>query len=503
MLVQMNAAFFDMGPFRPGRSEDFSGLRESFGRAGFTEAAVKEIVEGKNDHNLDWQFVVRRTAEPSPLHSLLRLFILGLPLSVETARSALSPVDFERLIDIGLVERTVDGVRSEARLLPWHDFFLLSDFLPAEGESLRPDFVMSGTSASSISLTRLTIRNRVRAALDIGTGAGIHALLAAAHADHVVATDVNRRALNFASMNARLNGIGNISFVEGSLFEPVAGEKFDLIVSNPPFVLSPQSALMFQNAGLHGDNVSEVIVRESPGHLNDGGCAVSLISWQHENELDWAERPGQWVTGRGCDFWLLCAASDDPLSYAANALRQTEPIRGSRYGELLDEWLGYYHKQGIVRLALGAAILRKREAARNWVHCEKLSGASAVDDAGEQIRRMFAAEDLLAGLEDDEALLDRRLALHPDHLLEQRYVAAEEGWTSQSLILKSARGIEYRIAIDARVLAFLSQCNGSRTLRELVAEVAEEGGVDFASAAAGCLALSFRLLRVGLLVVVR
>src|SRR5271169_5944541 len=100
---KMNAAFFDVGPFRPGRLDDFSALRESFRRADFTEAAVKEIIEGKNDHNLDLQFVVRRTAESSPLHSLLRLFVLGLPLSVDTARSALSPAEVERLIDIGLI----------------------------------------------------------------------------------------------------------------------------------------------------------------------------------------------------------------------------------------------------------------------------------------------------------------------------------------------------------------------------------------------------------------
>ncbi|SRR5260370_11421659 len=99
-----------------------------------------------------------------------------------------------------------------------------------------------------------------------------------------------------------------------------------------------------------------------------------------------------------------------------------------------------------------------------WVHCDKLSGAPAVSNVSEQIQRMFSAENLLAGLTDGEALLDCRIALHPDRVLEQRFVAAEEGWTSQSLVLKPAHGIEYRVAIDARMLAFLSQCNGSRTL---------------------------------------
>jgi methylase of polypeptide subunit release factors len=79
-------------------------------------------------------------------------------------------------------------------------------------------------------------------------------------------------------MNARLNGIDNVSFAEGSFFEPVASEKFDLIVTNPPFIISPQSGLMFQNAELAGDQVSELILRESPAYLREGAFAVSLIS---------------------------------------------------------------------------------------------------------------------------------------------------------------------------------------------------------------------------------
>jgi hypothetical protein len=358
---------------------------------------------------------------------------------------------------------------------------------------------MSGTSPSSLSLTRLTLRHRVGTALDLGTGAGIHALLAAAHAERVVATDANPRALNFAWMNACLNGIGNVSFRQGSFFEPAADERFDLIVSNPPFIISPQSRLMFQNPGLGGDAVSELVVRQAPAHLNDGGCAVSLISWTHENEGDWGARPCRWAAAKGCDFWLLRATSEGPLDYAAHALRQTEALQSARYAAQLDAWVDYYRQQNIARLALGAAILRKRQASRRWVHCEDLSGATLSTDAGEQLQRVFAAEDLLAGWTDGDELLHCPVVLHPDHVLEQRLVAGQEGWVCQSLVLRAAHGLERRLAIDARVLAFLSHCNGQRTLGELIAEVAAEAAVDFVTAKASGLPLVCRLLRAGLL----
>jgi hypothetical protein len=114
---------------------------------------------------------------------------------------------------------------------------------------------------------------------------------------------------------------------------------------------------------------------------------------------------------------------------------------------------------------------------------------------------VFAGEDFLAELDSDEELLDVRLKIHPDHVLEQTLVAGDDGWVSQSLVLKPAAGIEHRAGIDAPVLVFLSRCNGTRTVRELISEVSEKDDVDFAAAADAVLLLVRRLLRAGLLVV--
>ena len=104
---------------------------------------------------------------------------------------------------------------------------------------MAPDHVL-GISSAATSLAQLTVREPVARALDLGTGCGVQALHLAAHAQQVVATDVNKRALELTRFNAELNAVADrIEVREGSFFDPVAGELFDLVATNPPFVISP------------------------------------------------------------------------------------------------------------------------------------------------------------------------------------------------------------------------------------------------------------------------
>src|SRR3989344_3553956 len=79
------------------------------------------------------------------------------------------------------------------------------------------------------------LKNQEDIVLDLCTGSGILALFAAEKTEKVYAVDINKRALEFAKVNADLNGISNIEFLEGDLFEPVKEMKFKLIFANPPF----------------------------------------------------------------------------------------------------------------------------------------------------------------------------------------------------------------------------------------------------------------------------
>src|SRR5439155_20940780 len=140
------------------QSADFALMLEQSPAAGVTAKSVSEVLEAKSDRNIDTAYVIRRTAEPSPFHSLVRLFLLGIPVVMENAFAALSRPGIQCVVESGLIEDVGNSVRAVACLRPWREFFLLSDFLPPQGEPLPSDFVISGTSASSRLLTRLTLR---------------------------------------------------------------------------------------------------------------------------------------------------------------------------------------------------------------------------------------------------------------------------------------------------------------------------------------------------------
>jgi release factor glutamine methyltransferase len=121
-------------------------------------------------------------------------------------------------------------------------------------------------------------------ALDLCTGSGYLAIVAAQHgATKVVATDISRRALIAARLNARLNGV-RVDALHGDLFEPVSEERFHLIVSNPPYVPSvddelPRTGLVRAwEAGPNGRAFLDRICAEAPGHLRPGGVLLLVHS---------------------------------------------------------------------------------------------------------------------------------------------------------------------------------------------------------------------------------
>lgn len=115
------------------------------------------------------------------------------------------------------------------------------------------------------------------AVLDMGTGSGVCALFAARHARKVVAVDINPAAVRCAQLNASLNQLDHrIEVRGGDLFAPVRGERFDLVLFNPPFVRgTPRSD---RDRAWRSDDVAERFAAQLGAHLNPGGAALVLLS---------------------------------------------------------------------------------------------------------------------------------------------------------------------------------------------------------------------------------
>ncbi len=117
------------------------------------------------------------------------------------------------------------------------------------------------------------------AVLDVGTGTGILALTAAEKASRVVGTDINPMAIELARENARVNGIGNVDFIQCDLFPP-SNEKFDLIIFNPPYLPVKEQGLLEKawSGGEGGIDLIEKFLDSVSNHLKDGGIFELLVS---------------------------------------------------------------------------------------------------------------------------------------------------------------------------------------------------------------------------------
>src|SRR5438132_6461308 len=290
-------------------------LGTSLRRTGYSEDAIHRLLgeEAYSSERGDTPAEERRLPD-TPLATLIRLLFLQLPVSAQQAEAALGREGVEALETTGLAQ-VGQQVVPRVRILPIGRVLLASDGFSRDGDD-PPDYVATYTPTARV-LDSLTPRPQVERALDVGTGSGVHALLAARHAQHVTATDVNPRALGYTQLNAWLNGLANIECRQGSLFDPVEGEMFDLITCNAPYVVSPERRWAYRDSGFQEDEVSARVVKAAGEHLAEGGFASLLVSWLAEDEDSPDERVLGWVKDTGWSGWILPTQGSDPLDHAA------------------------------------------------------------------------------------------------------------------------------------------------------------------------------------------
>ena len=432
---------------------------------------------------------LRRLGDADELAMLLRLFLLGVPVTHLHLDELVGAQLRACLARAGLLVHDAEVVHGAARLVPHDELLIASDH--AGAAEAHADHV-PGVHRPSVALAHLTVRGEGERALDLCTGNGIQAILLAAHAERVVATDVNERALAYATFNAALNGVGNFETRSGSFFEPVEGEQFNLVVANPPYVVSPESAYLFRDSGMPGDTVSEHVVRATPPALAPGGFACILIAWALDPD-DPAERPRSWLEGSGCDAFLLHTSTDDPIE-TATVWNRDLLDRPEVYAEALDRWLAYYRELGIEQLGYACLVLRKRSDGRDgWLEAQQLPQA-ALRPAGRHVRKLFETRDRMSEIDSDRVLLDRRLRVVDDAVVTQDRRFAGGRWHAENLTLRLENGLPFSAELDPPTARLIRGLDGSRTLHEALA-----AAVDSHAAQEAGLALARRMLEIGFL----
>ena len=454
----------------PSISELPHRLRSALVMAGFTYDAVAEVL-GPVAHEAlarnETTPGLRRTSGGWPLETLIRLFLLQAPVELAAAQRAL-PGLVDRLAVEGFLEQTVGEVAARLDVRPYatddEHLWVASDLTPGlDGGSSRvgPDHVL-GISSASTSLAQLTIRDEVGRSLDLGTGCGVQALHLARHSSTVVATDVNRRALRLARFNAALNDVPNIDVRDGSFFEPVAGERFDLIATNPPFVISPATGerLVYRDSGLPGDRVVEDIVSAAPAHLTDGGWCQVLANWAITVDDSWDERIAGWVP-EGTDAYVVQREVVDPAVYVELWLKDAGLHGSVDYLVRYDTWLSWFEEQGVEAIGFGWINLHRTGASRRelleWPYDVEQPIAPAIRDWARA-----------AGTLVD---LGSRLSARAD--VRQETVGPPGAEDPETVLLRQQRGLRRARRVDTVEAALVGASDGELTVGQILDAVAQ------------------------------
>lgn len=455
----------------PGKLET---LRSLLLAAGFTPKGILDTIGVKDSVSIresDVLLLTHRTRGGSPLETLIRLFLLEMEIEISLLNRAIQPMGVNEWLEMGLISVNDGYVRAEIRLFPYLDMVVAYDLPRRLLRDDGYDYVM-GIGGSSLTLANLTVRGNMGRALDLGTGCGFQAFLATQHCDQVVAVDRNPRAVAITGFNARLNGLDAVECREGDLFAPVEGETFDLIVSNPPFVISPETRYIYRDSPMAGDGVSRRIIREAPAYLSEGGFCQILCNWAEFAGQDWRASLGTWFDGSGCDVWVMRNTSHDVAGYASNWIRHTEKLDTENMDARFAEWLEYYRKQGIERVGGGVITMRRRSGGRNWFYADD-GFDTMYGPVGAYILQGFAARDFLEEKSEDAALLASRLVLSPDARLVRQLYPSEGAWVTEVSEAHLLRGVSQKGRVDPYVERLLIGCDGSRSLGDLIGEMAD------------------------------
>ena len=485
----------ERSPPTAGPIVDLAPLAARLREVGYVADRLKRL--GALPSGGDWlpRFEARRRCEGTePLHVLARVFCLGLAEDPERLDDALTGgrdsaetrLGLETLVEAGLIVADGDMAIARAWLAPVGDQYFARDFSKHMTGREHGNAHVLGVGLASLMAAHLTVRPRVAAgtlALDLGTGQGFQAAQLGLCAERVIATDVSPRAIAFARWSLGLCGVKNAELREGSFFEPVEESRglFDVITSNPPFMIGPDPGVVAFSNGLVGDAVTERIVREAPSMLKEGGFCTIVCNWHHDE--DWDARPRQWIREAsnacgGCDAWLIRCKTHDTRSYALAWLGELDTARDEITPEMLDRWQAYYEANEIGAISFGAIILGRRTprsiaresglSRANFFRAETLDWQQSGGMGSEQVRRVFAGLVLLSELPDVNGLLDVRLKAAPGLAMDQTSILASGAWRGVRPTLRTPGPLQCVTTIDDGVQGLLAGLDGTRTLREAV-----------------------------------
>lgn len=257
--------------------------------------------------------------------TVMRLWCLGQSLPAAAAAEALDEETVAELVAARLLQRAGDDLVS-----PWRVVTFLQRHLlvtpPAHAVAFRPEDPVAYVGQESLFFAPFVVgAERCDRALDIGAGAGLLSVLAPTR--EVVAVELDPFAAEVARFNVSMGGHDHVRVVEGDLFGPVAGERFDLVIANPPFLPAPAGVTLplCGDGGPTGDRMLRRLLAGVEEHLTAHGRALvygeDLGSEDEPGIAAWLREDGA-LRDRDVTVYVTSSRFNDRTSIRLTALWQ-------------------------------------------------------------------------------------------------------------------------------------------------------------------------------------
>ena len=423
------------------------------------------------------QLSSRRTGRESVddgLDLLTQLFVDGHYAARAQIASLLPPELFDLLASLGLLARSAYNPEvwaATVMLYPRAGLYFTSDRArQADGTPMddMSDIVFSALTEDTERFLDLLPEEHCDTLLDLGTGSGVAALIAAGSARHVWAVDITERAATFAEFNRRLNGLDNVTVLRGDLCAPVEGLRFDRILLHPPYVPALRQSLIYQDAGLDGQDVTRRAVGELSSHLNPGGRFYCLTVGVDCEGAPFEQAVRSWLHSGGADFDVVFVARHViSVGFIARsvALKSGHGAAGAARLEQAFERLRIHE------FVYGAILVQRHTTARPGFTLRRQHAAAGGRGA---ISWLLRWETELAS-RGPEWLLDTRpgVSPHMEFLVTHRMVDGELAPIGYRLVADRPFGMEARAA--AWMGGLIARSNGATTVRDHFTQLREQG----------------------------
>lgn len=363
---------------------------------GYSETNVRERLGLLDLTELSWRAIPvyreERLAVRDELSLAIDFFLLQGSITESELNKLFDKTQQDALVRAGVLFIEGEKCFARASLYPVENRLIFSDHawpkLPHPGYSNVPHNQVMYIGTDTRWLARTTVRKAFGSALDLCTGSGVHAILAAFHSQRVVAVDISPRAALCVDFNAKASGLSNVEARVGDLFEPVLGEHFELITANPPFVPSPVNSLGYRDGGSSGEDVLRRIVAGLPRHLAHGGIAQIVTEMGEGEEESISERLRTWLEGAPMDILILRVGMYSAANYAAGHAEGDDT-----YGAFLDsvqDWADNLRINGYTKVVSVLITFQWSNTGLPWTRIEESQPPHV--DISLEVEEMFAAE---------------------------------------------------------------------------------------------------------------